>query len=207
MKAPIINPKLNLTSFNCPHCGAFSSMDWRDIRADGYKIKDLSFAWCNHCTDYSLWIHSTMIYPLQISVDEPNEDLPEDVSFDYVEAAKILNLSPRGSAALLRLAIEKLVNQLESEGKDLNTKIGFLVKKGLSPKIQMALDTLRVVGNNAVHPGQLDLNDDPTIAESLFRLVNIIGDEMITRPREVENLFEDLVPDQQKEGIVKRDTK
>ena len=46
------------------------------------------------------------------------------------------------------------------KGKDINTDIGNLVKKGLPIKVQESLDILRVIGNEAVHPGQLDLKDD-----------------------------------------------
>jgi hypothetical protein len=49
-----------------------------------------------------------MIYPEVISVDNLNEDMPEEVKFDYNEAALIVEKSPRAAAALLRLGIEKL---------------------------------------------------------------------------------------------------
>lgn len=207
---PYTSPEFKTSSFNCPHCNAFSSMDWQAAFL-GYMgrnpISNLNCAQCNHCDQYSLWVGDKMIFPSQFNIDLPNKDLPEDIVEDYIEAAEILNLSPRGSAALLRLAIEKLINSLEEDGNDLNSKIGLLVKKGLSIKIQQALDILRVVGNNAVHPGQINLKDNSKIARSLFQLVNIIGDEMITKPKDVSNLFEDLVPEKQKEGIVKRDSK
>jgi len=49
---------------------------------------------------------------------------------------------------------------LGESGKDINADIGNLVKKGLSPLVQKALDTVRVVGNECVHPGTMDLKDD-----------------------------------------------
>jgi hypothetical protein len=39
--------------------------------------------------------------------------------------------------------------------------IGELVKAGLPLEIQQSLDIVRVVGNNQVHPGILDVRDDP----------------------------------------------
>ena len=172
MDTPFTPPQFNSTSFNCPHCKAFANMTWDDAY-EGYRgmspISDLRFANCFHCKDYSLWIAGMMIYPSEISVESPNPDLPENIQVDYVEAANILNQSPRGSAALLRLAIDKLTDYLKAKGKDLNAKIADLVANGLSPKIQKALDTVRVVGNNSVHPGQIDLKDNPAIANALFR--------------------------------------
>jgi hypothetical protein len=148
-----------------------------------------------------------MVYPGQIEVESPNNDLPDDIKVDYLEAANIMNQSSRGAAALLRLAVEKLVNGLDAKGKDLNTKIGDLVSKGLSPKIQKSLDVVRFIGNEAVHPGQIDLNDSPEIAQTLFRLVNVIADDMITKPKEIDLIYDELVPENHKNGINKRDSK
>ena len=148
-----------------------------------------------------------MIYPGQIPVQSPNQDLPEDIQEDYLEAASIVNQSPRGAAALLRLCIEKLVSHLEAKGKDLNAKIGDLVSRGFNPKIQKALDVVRFIGNEAVHPGQIDLNDKPETALALFKLVNVIADDMITKPKEVDSLYDELVPEGHKESIMKRDSK
>ncbi|MFA7309172.1 MAG: DUF4145 domain-containing protein [Patescibacteria group bacterium] len=149
-----------------------------------------------------------MIYPAKILVDSPNSDLPEDIKKDYLEAASILSESSRGSSALLRIAIEKLVNYLGALGSNLNAKIGFLVSdRNLNPKIQKSLDVVRVIGNNAVHPGLIDLTDDRSTAELLFKLVNIIAKEMITEPNEVDSIYSELVPEKNKIAIKKRDTK
>jgi hypothetical protein len=44
-----------------------------------------------------------------------------------------------------------------------------LVKNGaISEKIQQALDAVRVVVNNAVHPGELEIRDNQEIVLSLL---------------------------------------
>jgi len=63
---------------------------------------------------------------------------------------------------------------------------------------------VRVIGNNAVHPGNIDLKDDKETAIALFSLVNMIVDMMITQPKTVDNLYNSL-PEPQKEQIQKRD--
>lgn len=208
MGTPYTPAQLNKSSFNCPHCKAFSSMAWSEgWTRDRAHIQGLNVSHCSHCRQYSAWVDGVMVYPGHIDVESPNNDLSDDIKADYLEAASILNQSPRGAAALLRLAIEKLVNELQAKGKDLNAKIGDLVSKGLNPKIQKSLDVVRFIGNEAVHPGQIDLNDSPEIAQVLFKLVNVIADDMITKPKEVDSLYDELVPETHKDYISKRDTK
>jgi len=134
----------------------------------------------------------------------PSEDLPPDVKDDYIEARNIMNNSPRGASALLRLSLQKLMPHLGEKGKNLDTDIGNLVKKGLPVTIQQALDCVRVIGNNAVHPGELDLKDDTETATALFGLVNMITDAMIAEPKAIKALY-DKIPKGAKEAITKRD--
>jgi len=95
---------------------------------------------------------------------------------------------------------------LGEKGKELNEDIGALVKKGLSPLAQQALDICRVVGNNAVHPGEISLDDTPEIASNLFEMINFITEDRITRPRQIEALYHKL-PEGALKAIEKRDGK
>lgn len=105
---------------------------------------------------------------------------------------------------MLRLAIQKLCEELGEKGEHINADIASLVSKGLPLEIQQALDIVRVVGNNAVHPGEINLNDTPEIASKLFELINVIANVMITQKKEIKELFESL-PDSQIEAIERRD--
>ncbi|NPB08238.1 MAG: DUF4145 domain-containing protein, partial [Aquificae bacterium] len=134
------------------------------------------------------------------------EDMPEDVKEDYEEARLVVEVSPRSAAALLRLALQKLMKHLGESGKNLNDDIANLVKKGLPEKIQKTLDAVRVIGNNAVHPGELDLRDDKETALALFDLLNMIVEVMITQPKKVNEIY-DKLPKGAKEAIEKRDSK
>lgn len=208
---PYTAPKLQSPAFNCPHCEAYANQYWSGTyfnnRTGGYgTISELYFSLCTHCSKYSLWLKQKMIYPSTGGAALPNNDLPEDVKIDYEEARTILNQSPRGATALLRLAIQKLCIHLGEKGKNINEDIGNLVKKGLPVKVQQSLDIVRVIGNHAVHPGQIDLTDDIDTASKLFMLINIIAEVMITQPKEVDNLFNSL-PVNQLAGIKQRDGK
>jgi len=144
-----------------------------------------------------------MVFPLTGGAPLANPDMPDEVKKDYEEARSIVSSSPRAAAALLRLAIQKLCKHLGEKGKDLNTDIANLVKKGLRSKVQRALDVVRVIGNNAVHPGEIDIRDDEETARKLFTLVNIIVYSMISEKKEIEGLYEKL-PETAKKQIKQR---
>ncbi len=174
---------------------------------NSFVPKSLSIATCQSCGKYSLWVDQEMVYPRKVSIEPPNEDLNEEIKEIYNEAARIFFDSPRGATALLRLALQLLLRQLGKEGKNINSDIKELVEDGLSPKIQKALDLLRVIGNNAVHPGQINLDDNRDVAFKLFKILNIIANEMITKPKEIENLYDEIIPEETKKHINARDGK
>ena len=161
---------------------------------------------CFNCEAVSIWIYDKLFYPQKGEAPAANPDLPEHIRRDYEEASSILDLSPRGAAALIRLAIQKLCKELGQPGKNINEDIGGLVANGLDVRIQKALDAVRVIGNNAVHPGQIDLRDDRTTAESLFRLTNLIAEKMISEPKHIDDVYSTL-PENARKAIEARDGK
>jgi hypothetical protein len=152
-----------------------------------------------------LWVEESLVFPDVSTAPLPNPDLDSGIKSDYLEARSILNKSPRGAAALLRLCVQKLCQQLGEPGENLNDDIGHLVKKGLPARAQLALDVVRVIGNNAVHPGQISLKDDRDVALALFGLVNSIADLMITQPTQLERLYARL-PEGARQAIERRDS-
>jgi len=177
------------------------------IDLNSFLARDLAIATCASCSHYSLWVDKKMVFPRGLPVDPPNDDLNEQIKSLYNEASEIFLDSPRGATALLRLALQMLLKQIGKEGKDINNDIKELVESGLSPKIQKALYLLRVVGNNAVHPGQINLDDNSEVALKLFKILNVIADEIITKPKEIDTLYNDVLPTETKGHIAKRDGK
>lgn len=112
-----------------------------------YNINNIYLSQCYSCDKYALWHGDALIYPKTKFEVAPNEDLDPEIKDDFNEAASILDASPRGAAALLRLALQKLLKQLNEKGENINDDIGSLVKKGLDVRIQQALDLVRVIGN------------------------------------------------------------
>ncbi|MEJ1390120.1 MAG: DUF4145 domain-containing protein [Candidatus Sedimenticola sp. (ex Thyasira tokunagai)] len=207
---PYRSPEFNLKTFHCPNCAAYSKQRWDfpQLNFEGVGVganHNMGLTRCDNCEKYCVWIDEKLVFPISLPGISPNPDLSDEVKADFNEARKILNDSPRGAAALLRLAVQKICIELDEKGKNINDDIASLVKKGLPQKIQQALDVVRVVGNNAVHPGSLDMKDDIETATKLFALVNLIAEVMISQPKHVESMYESLVPEGAKKAIQKRD--
>ena len=170
------------------------------------EVGNLHLTNCFNCNKIAVWVNDRLLFPRLKTGVQPNPDLPEGIVRDFEEAREIADASPRGAAALLRLCIQKLCIHLKEKGKNLDDDIGSLVKKGLNPLIQQSLDVVRVIGNEAVHPGVIDLNDDRDTAIQLFTLVNSITEQMISHPKAVKELYEKL-PEAKRKAIEKRDGK
>ena len=111
-----------------------------------------------------------------------------------------MNDSPCGAAALLRLAIEKLCEHLGTKGKRLNDYITSWAEEALDSSVEHAMHTVCIVGNNAVHPGKIDLKDAHAIVGTLLHLVNYIAEEKISEPKRIKELFEAVAaPTQEKQ--------
>lgn len=168
------------------------------------EVENLFLTQCFNCKNVAVWVHANLIFPAAAEGPTPNSDLPDDILRDFSEARSILAQSPRGAAALLRLAVQKLCGHLGEKGKNIDDDIASLVKKGLDPLVQQSLDVVRVIGNEAVHPGTIDLRDDQATALRLFDLVNIIAQQMISHPKSVKEMYAKL-PDAKRKAIDARD--
>lgn len=178
-----------------------------DLEDGKYVRQQANNIWlscCYNCNKLSVWINSRLVFPSAREADAPNPDMPEDVVRDFEEARMIVGRSPRGAAALLRLCIQKICIALGEKGSKIDTDIANLVKKGLNPIVQRSLDVVRVVGNDSVHPGTMDLNDDRETALQLFKLVNLIAEQMISIPKSIDALYESL-PEDKRKAITRRD--
>ena len=214
MAKTYVKPEKDQNKYTCPHCNTLSQMqcDKHYFDSDKYRTRmnellisnELTIHRCQCCGRKILWIDDTYIYPDIVS-EEANPDMPNSVKQLYNEAALISNKSPRAACALLRLAVDKLCLELGETDRDINKNIGALVKRGLSQDVQQALDIVRVVGNKAVHPGQIAFDvDDYATATMLMHLLNMIVTRMISEPNEINCLYQGL-PESVKKSIENRD--
>lgn len=214
-----IVPKLYEKRFTCPQCGTLAGISWGEVYLDKdssgeyyffhsenpkYFTNEVNISTCKACGGFHIWLDEKMIIPLSSGIPSPNNDMPESVKNIYNEAKAVYPYSAKASAALLRLAVQKLCIELGGDGKNINDDIGKLVQQGLPVKIQQALDAIRVIGNNAVHPGTIDLDDNKEMAALLFQFINVIVHDMITQPNSINELYSQL-PQGALDAIQRRD--
>lgn len=199
MDLPFKAPSLDERAFNCPWCRAYSAQGWYKTIAthssySPFDLEEVRASRCAHCRQTALWLRGKLIDPASRNAPPPNADLSPEIQADYNEAAEIEHASPKGAAALLRLCLQRLCADLGGNTGNINSDIQKLVQDGLPVAIQQALDVVRVVGNNAVHPGTINLDDNPETVSALFLLINAIADRMITQPKKVAELYGALPP-------------
>ena len=202
-----ISPQYKGQGFHCLHCHVYANQSWNELlKSGGLKIKTedggLWASYCSHCRHPTIWAGEKIIYPTTGDFPPANPDLPDEVKKVYAEAGTIAQQSPRAACALLRLAVQMLLEDIGETGP-INEGIRNLVKRGVDPTIQQAMDIVRVTGNHAVHPGKIDV-DDITNVQPLFEMINIISEVLISQPNQVKAVFDSL-PDREKNAIANRD--
>jgi hypothetical protein len=194
-------------------------MKWIWLSSNSSQAK-YTEADCAKCHKRSLWkvLETTtdennfviakvgqMLFPDHGFAPPPHDQMPASIQKDYLEAAKIAGHSPRGSAALLRLCLQKLCKHLNEPGLNINQDIRSLAKKGTIPTqtIEIA-DTIRLVGNAAVHPGIMLDEDIDYVAEKMFKLINVLIEKSIAEPKLLKELYE-KTPEELRKAAEKSD--
>ena len=203
-----VPPTYGIAAFNCPICNAYADQHFGRtyFSNEGGSTEQLSI-WtsrCRSCRKISMWLNKQLIFPDRLTAPLPNNDMPDNVKKIYGEARQISNKSPTAACALLRVCIDKLCIHLGEEDGTLYNKIGNLVEKGLPPLIQKSLDSVRITGNDELHVGEINVEDNEKTVTSLFKMINIIVQTMISNPKMVESYYGDL-PEDKLDGVNQRD--
>jgi Domain of unknown function (DUF4145) len=181
--------------------------DGNDNLKSRRRTWDLYITICTHCHEYTIWENQNIIYPFETTIPEAFSDMPDEVKRIYEEAQQVYQHSPRASAALLRLAIETLIPELNYGIKkdNLFNMIGKLVKEDIPNHVQKGLDSLRYYGNKGIHTAEIDMKDDEETVVFLFKLCNMIVEELITKKKEINDFYE-VLPERFRSSVEKRDT-
>jgi len=156
--------------------------------------KDLNMAFCQHCDGFTLWLGDAMIYPRVGEAPPPHEEMPPRIRELYEEARGVLPASPRASAALLRVALEGLLEEAGYRQQRLADRLEKAREDGkLSADTYKLAEVLRYAGNAAAHyePWKIDPSqgeEDREMVRNLFAFVNEVTEELIAKPRRLEEM-------------------
>lgn len=158
------------TRRQCPHCLTvvkFESLPRAFTMMEGPK-EDLQYvtAGCPECGRLVLTIetgHFTpgsgfvvdkefIVWPLQSARPPVPKEVPAHIATDYNEAALVLSLSPKASAALSRRCLQTVLREAGNATQhDLSKQIDHVIPI-LPSYIAENVDAIRNIGNFAAHP-------------------------------------------------------
>lgn len=173
-----------------------------DIRTDFRPEPQWVMSLCSSCSRASVWRDGGLIFPsVHVDVPRAHADMPDAARTLYDEAAAVLPLSRRASAALARAAMEALLKELAPENgrPNLQNRLGVLQDR-INPALWRVLTALRVVGNDALHGDEDDLvvmyltGDVAETVEPFFGAINALVEELVTQPKRAEDLY-NLIPE------------
>lgn len=200
-------PAFRRTRFACPRCDVVATQSWfhplqptlhprtgSNPPVVAYEtIKDLALSTCAACSAKCLWFESRLVYPAKLSDYQVPTDMPPEVQRDFEEAASIAAASPRASAALLRMCIEGLCKTITGKD-DFYAAVTELEEQGIPDEIVVAMDVVRLTGNEALHAGKLYGSDDEKTVGILFRLAGLIVNWAITERTALKDLIDKIPP-------------
>ena len=76
-------------------------------------------------------------------------------------------------------------------------KINEFIGEDKGSDLEHSLTSVRVIGNDCVHSGVLDIKDNKAIAIALFNILNYIIEDTLTKKRKIDEIY-DIIPDSKK---------
>jgi hypothetical protein len=197
---------LRTAAFACPHCNVTIQPNWQAF--SGFVQGEEGFMQVHHtaCTSCGRmlikgWLGAhppgatqaeggaAPLYPAVLPTRPVAAEVPESHAQDLREAAAVLDVSPKASAALSRRLLQHLIRETAGIRKgNLDKEIDALIDSNQLPTdLAHDLDMIRHVGNFAAHPikatdtGQV-VEVEPGEAEALLDLLEELLDFYFVRP-------------------------
>lgn len=137
-----------------------------------------------------------LLWPRQTSRNPVPESVPPMIASDYREAALVLDLSPKSSAALSRRCLQALLRERGFNQRDLYDQIE-AAKTTLPLYARKSVDAIRNFGNFSAHQtkdkGTGDIIDvEPGEAEWTLDVLDILFDHYYVKPLEEQTKLDAL---------------
>ena len=155
---------------------------------------------CSTCQQISLYYNSewdddindlrqaSLCYPHETRF---GEEIPEVISKNYIEAKKIMKISPPAFAIMIRKDLEFMCQDQQANGKTLKGKLDNLVARGVIPSTLAEMgDTLRSLGNIGAHA--IDYNIDREEVEAINDFFISMIEYLYVAPAKIAKLKESI---------------
>lgn len=160
----------------CPYCGVSALFNWTTapiVAANTYTTRHWRAAYCPDEECCQLVVHLghepgdeeevggeiewSMIEPVGSSRGPVPAIVPSNVATDYVEACRVLPVSPKASAALARRCLQAILRAHGYSARDLATEVQLLLdesdaSRAIPGSLRMMVDAVRNFGNFSAHP-------------------------------------------------------
>lgn len=173
-----IKQEIGILSSCCPQCGKVILTVGPSRASDAMGLRR-----------YTL-IERHVVWPLQNARPVP-ADVPEHIAADYREAATVLNLSAKASAALSRRCLQAVLREAgNANQRSLSDQID-AVMPHLPSHIAESIDHIRNIGNFAAHPtkdqasGQI-VEVEPGEAEWNLDVLDMLFDHYYVKPEQAK---------------------
>lgn len=128
----------------CPDCGEHTIQIGEGHHVNAPNFDENAVEW-------------RMVQPIGANRGPVPAQVPANIAGDYVEAANVLPLSPKASAALSRRCLQNVLHRQGYKGKDLFKEIEMLLdetdpKKAIPDSLRTTIDGIRHFGNFSAHP-------------------------------------------------------
>lgn len=138
----------------------------------------------------------TQIFPEGSNRGPVSTDVPPEIAADYNEAALVLPLSPKASAALSRRCLQAILRAAGYAQRDLAAQVEAVLqetdtRKALPTGLHSLLDAIRNFGNFSAHPVTdqttlqiIDVDDHE--AEYCLDILDALFDHYYVRPSDAQ---------------------
>jgi uncharacterized protein DUF4145 len=197
----------------CPHCTTAIHEAWTDntiLNFHGGTLWRVRLTTCPECYKDILQLGLanrgagnlyppstwTLIHPEGSNRGPLSTDVPAPIAADYNEAAIVLPLSPKASAALSRRCLQAVLRQAGYNERDLAKQIDAALaetdgRKALPTGVHSTLDAIRNFGSFSAHPitdvttlQVIDVEDHE--AEYCLDVLDALFDHYYVRPAEAK---------------------
>jgi hypothetical protein len=197
----------------CPHCRTSFHEDWKSTVLSGGKYYWHSqIAICPECVQdvvrFGMGDSSALpskwqqAFPAGSNRGPVAPDVPQEIAADYTEAALVLPLSPKASAALSRRCLQSVLKEAGYDQIDLSKQIEAALaeesgRKALPSGVHAIVDAIRNFGNFSAHR----ITDKTTLeiidveaheAEYCLDILDAVFDHYYVKPADAKRMKEAL---------------